>query len=125
MKNASYLLSFLLLTGTLAAQPQSAPETPPRSTLSPPTQQEKPRSLPYRGSISKIDREKGTFTIKNKSNDNVRLFKTDDETRFEQDGKMVSLKELTPNQAVSGSCIKTGDREYLAKLVRWKTSSEK
>ena len=84
--------------------------------------QSKARTLPFRGIVGKIDTEKKTFTLKNKSNSEVRLFKTNSETRFEAGKIPAQLRDLHPNMAVRGSCTKTGERQYLAKLVRWEES---
>ena len=79
----------------------------------------KERALPYRGTIGKIDLKKKTFTLRNKSNTEVRTFQTDEKTRFEEGKLTMKFENLASKLAVRGSCVKTGDRQYLARLVRW------
>lgn len=97
------------ITANVAAQ------SPPPSK---PTEQTK-RTLPYRGIIGKVDLKKKTFTLKNKSNTETRLFQIDSKTRFESGKRPKTIANLQPNMAVRGSCVKTGERRYIARLVRW------
>ena len=82
------------------------------------------RAVPFRGIVGKIDLKNQTFTLKNKSNKLIRVFKVTPETRFELDKQKKTLKDLTVDQQVRGSCIKTGDRMYNAKLVRWNSPTK-
>lgn len=83
----------------------------------------KPRPIPYRGVVGNVDLEKGIFILKNKRNDLIRTFKITPKTRFEEMGQKEKikreLKDLKPDMMVRGSCEKTGNRQYLARLVRW------
>ena len=85
----------------------------------------KPRPLPYRGVVGTIDLKKKTFTLKNKSNTEPRVFQVDQKTRFDLGTSRKALEDLKPNMQITGSCIKTGERHYLARLVRWKSTPEK
>lgn len=82
------------------------------------------RAVPFRGIVGKVDIKTQTFTLKNKSNKLIRIFKVTPETRFELDKEKRTLKELKVDQQVRGSCIKTGDRTYTAKLVRWSSPAK-
>jgi hypothetical protein len=97
------------ITDTVAAQSPSP---------SKPNEQIK-RTLPYRGIIGTVDIKKKTFTLKNKSNTETRLFQIDTKTRFESGKRPKTIDNLKPNLAVRGSCIKTGERQFVARLVRW------
>ena len=97
------------ITGEIAAQ---------SPTSSKPNEQTK-RTLPYRGIIGTIDIKKKTFTLKNKTNIETRLFQIGPKTRFESGKKPKTIDNLKPNMAVRGSCIKTGERQFVARLVRW------
>ena len=110
-------LSLSIVSNQLTAAPPATNE--PNAAES---AQAKKRTLPYRGIIGKVDTEKKIFTLKNKSNSEVRIFKIDPKTRFEAGKTPAMIKDLQPNMAVRGSCIKTGERQYLAKLVRWEPS---
>jgi len=79
------------------------------------------RTIPFRGMIGKTDSKKQIFTLVNKSNDLIRTFKVTKETRFERDGSPAKFDMLKPDLQVRGSCFKTGERRYTAKLVRWVT----
>ncbi len=109
----------IALTG-LFFTPLHAQESESKGSITTKTE----RSLPYRGTIGKIDTKKKTFTLKNKSNADVRVFRIDNKTRFERSKVAVKFDDLKPNLQVRGSCIKTGERQYLARLVRW-TAPEK
>jgi hypothetical protein len=97
------------ITGKVAAQSPS-PSKPNEQTK---------RTLPYRGIIGTVDIKKKTFTLKNKSNTETRLFQIDPKTRFESGKRPKTINNLKPNMAVRGSCIKTGERQFVARLVRW------
>ncbi|MCS1410793.1 MAG: hypothetical protein M2R45_03988 [Verrucomicrobia subdivision 3 bacterium] len=82
------------------------------------------RPIPFRGIIGKTDPKNQTFTLANKSNQLIRTFKVTKETKFERDGIPAKFDLLRPNLQVRGSCFKTGERQYTAKLVRWTTQKQ-
>ena len=111
-------LALLLTIGGVSLSPvygNLAAQTP----ASPKPSEQRERTLPYRGTIGMIDIKKGTFTLKNKKNTENRLFHIDQKTRFESGKETKALKNLKPNLKVRGSCIKTGERQFIARLVRW------
>lgn len=128
MKKRNLLSYFVILAfavGGVAAQ-QTAAQTPkPANEKQSTGKPSKQRAIPFRGTVGKIDLEKQTFTLVNKSNKKIRTFKVTKDTKFEIDRKPVGkLSMLKPKMQVTGSCFKTGERQYTAKLVRWKTQTK-
>ena len=127
MKNLlKTIYSIAILTLVLAADrptlraDRNQAETPPVQVTSP-----KSRPLPYRGTVGTVDTKKRTFTLINKTNDKSRIFRIDEKTRMEESDESKGLKDLKSGTVVRGSCIKTGDKQYLARLVRWSKKTKK
>jgi hypothetical protein len=113
-------IALLLTIAGVSLSPITGKVSAQSPTTSNPTEQTK-RTLPYRGIIGTVDIKKKTFTLKNKSNKETRLFQIDSKTRFESGKRPKTIDSLKPNLAVRGSCIKTGERQFIARLVRWET----
>ena len=127
MKNLlNTIYSIVILTLVLAADrpilraDRDQAEASPVQVTSP-----KSRPLPYRGTVGTVDTKKRTFTLINKTNDKSRLFRIDEKTRMEEGKESKGLKDLKPGAIVRGSCVKTGDKQYLARLVRWSKKTKK
>ena len=118
--------SIAILTLVLAADrptlraDRNQAETPPVQVTSP-----KSRPLSYRGTVGTVDTKKRTLTLINKTNDKSRLFRIDEKTRMEEGKESKGLKDLKPEAIVRGSCVKTGDKQYLTRLVRWSKKTKK
>ena len=121
----SYFVIFAIAVSGVATR-QTAAQTPkPANEKQAPKKPLKKRVIPFKGTVGKIDLEKQTFILVNKSNKKIRTFKVTKDTKFEIDRKPVGkLNMLKPKMQVTGSCFKTGERQYTAKLVRWKTQTK-
>lgn len=118
----SYFVILAIAVGGVAAQQTTAQTPKPANEKQSSGKLPKKRAIPFKGTVGKIDLEKQTFTLVNKSNKKIRTFKVTKDTKFEIDRKPVGkLAMLKPSMQVTGSCFKTGERQYTAKLVRWKT----
>lgn len=121
----SYFVLFAIAISGAAIQ-QTAAQTPKPANEKQTTEKpSKKRAIPFKGTVGKIDLEKQTFILVNKSNKKIRTFKVTKDTKFEIDRKPIGkLSMLKPSMQVTGSCFKTGERQYTAKLVRWKTQTK-
>ena len=121
----SYFVIFAIAVGGVASQQTTAQTPKPAAEKQEAEKSSKKRAIPFKGTVGKIDLEKQTFTLVNKSNKKIRTFKVTKDTKFEIDQKPIGkLNMLKPSMQVTGSCFKTGERQYTAKLVRWKTQTK-
>ncbi len=121
----SYFAIFAIAVGGVASQQMAAQTPKPANEKQSTGKPSKQRAIPFKGTVGKIDLEKQTFTLVNKSNKKIRTFKVTKDTKFEIDRKPIGkLNMLKPSMQVTGSCFKTGERQYTAKLVRWKTKTK-
>ena len=121
----SYFVIFAIAVGGVASQQTTAQTPKPAAEKQEAEKSSKKRAIPFKGTVGKIDLEKQTFTLVNKSNRKIRTFKVTKDTKFEIDRKPIGkLNMLKPSMQVTGSCFKTGERQYTAKLVRWKTQTK-
>ena len=121
----SYFVIFTIAVGGVASQQTTAQTPKPAAEKQEAEKSSKKRAIPFKGTVGKIDLEKQTFTLVNKSNKKIRTFKVTKDTKFEIDRKPIGkLNMLKPSMQVTGSCFKTGERQYTAKLVRWKTQTK-
>ncbi len=121
----NYFVIFAIAVGGVASQQTTAQTPKPAAEKQEAEKSSKKRAIPFKGTVGKIDLEKQTFTLVNKSNRKIRTFKVTKDTKFEIDRKPIGkLNMLKPSMQVTGSCFKTGERQYTAKLVRWKTQTK-
>ena len=74
------------------------------------------RAVPFHGMISAVDQTAKTFTIAGK--EKSRVFKVTDTTVLTKAGVPVAMKDVTANEEVRGSYLKSPDGSLEAKTVK-------
>jgi hypothetical protein len=109
----------ILIAGTAGLAPALAGDTPAeagRGTPPAATRPAKTRAFPFRGSITTIDRESGTLTLKGK--EKARQFRVTSGTRIIKDGQPATLADAKVGDEVGGQAQTTGEGIFEALSLR-------
>lgn len=104
------IISSLIILLTLAISPVMVHAVDP----TPVTKEaaKAPHASPFRGTVSSVDTAAGTFTIANKDNTKVRVFKLASAVKLTKADKDITLAEVKAGDYVRGSGMKIDDTKF-------------
>jgi len=115
MKRLSRFLQAGLLAAAVILAPtvglaEDKPKKPSESTS--PEKPPKARAIPFRGTVTAVDKAANTVTV------GERVFHLSSETKLSKDGKPATTSEIVVGESISGNYTKGDDGKLLARTVR-------